>query len=1394
MTEKNKSEKMTNTSKPVPMKLFAAWEVDRTPSNCIPRLCTLRVTRLRVCGALGEAGGGAAGGAGAGAVILAARMHSSKRTLRSNDIAVPPMDVELDLCFSLQYPHFVKRDGNRLQIMLQRRKKYKNRTILGYKTLAEGVIRMDQVLQRSMDMELELTGVGCKGGAAAGQPVARLSITGLASTPVDHDTKNNNNMLITGKYHTGVGCIGAAAGQPVARLSITGLASTPVDHDTKNNNNMLITERGYSDEEEEGEFSSVEEADEMTYGAPARRRTHRQLTFNKADLSYTKLSRSRDLSFMERERERQSYMRSKADRDSDSELENAAAKRKGSRGKLAQRNLKQKFAALLRRFRVPDEMGERGAARDTHHAQRDIDELFQELESLSCGEGEDSGPDQMDTISIGSTPKPSLRPFFSSSRSLANQDHHRHSNVSRHASLASTQLSERLAVTIPLTESEAIRSSAGDERGSEGNSDGDITADAPVSGASVSSSPPNETKVQEDKRSRLFRSATSGGNLTPAGATRKKNSLAASDRPLSAHELPVQSPTTQEPRRSMLEQISRLLGDDAPLPECVAVAPPGAAGALHALGVPTIVTPAPHAPDARPLLQALYARAGKQGVRRGCIRVVVAGGDGAAAAALRAHAELAARRPHDAPPIRFYIVPIGGVTVARHLAATDSAYGALFGDAWAACCDRAAEGSLPDQTEMSSRIARYLNSIGPVNNVPIGEAMVAYRERSGDEDASQTFVPFIAEVRVGCSEGGVSSLELEEGGSPPARPSPPATPAPLDLQPPLLAREPLELQLDYWLVSVVCVQLEEGGSPPARPSPPATPAPLDLQPPLLAREPLELQLDYWLVSVVCVQLEEGGSPPARPSPPATPAPLDLQPPLLAREPLELQLDYWLVSVVCVQLEEGGSPPARPSPPATPAPLDLQPPLLAREPLELQLDYWLVSVVCVQLEEGGSPPARPSPPATPAPLDLQPPLLAREPLELQLDYWLVSVVCVQLEEGGSPPARPSPPATPAPLDLQPPLLAREPLELQLDYWLVSVVCVQLEEGGSPPARPSPPATPAPLDLQPPLLAREPLELQLDYWLVSVVCVQLEEGGSPPARPSPPATPAPLDLQPPLLAREPLELQLDYWLVSVVCVQLEEGGSPPARPSPPATPAPLDLQPPLLAREPLELQLDYWLVSVVCVQLEEGGSPPARPSPPATPAPLDLQPPLLAREPLELQLDYWLVSVVCVQLEEGGSPPARPSPPATPAPLDLQPPLLAREPLELQLDYWLVPGRATEGADGKVTVKASFRALHVTRQNAHLCITYLTKEKKQKIMRLGKKKEKTGEAEPGRAQTVDGVARLICSAKGSHNLPLKVYIDGTEWNGVKFFQLSTQWQTHVKTFPVATCGAPLAPPET
>lgn len=47
----------------------------------------------------------------------------------------------------------------------------------------------------------------------------------------------------------------------------------------------------------------------------------------------------------------------------------------------------------------------------------EIEELFDELEDLS-----DSGP-ELDTMSVSSTPKPSLRPFFSSSRSLLAPPH-----------------------------------------------------------------------------------------------------------------------------------------------------------------------------------------------------------------------------------------------------------------------------------------------------------------------------------------------------------------------------------------------------------------------------------------------------------------------------------------------------------------------------------------------------------------------------------------------------------------------------------------------------------------------------------------------------------------------------------------------------------------------------------------------------------------------------------------------------------------------------------------------------------------------------------------------------------------------------------------------------------
>lgn len=88
-----------------------------------------------------------------------------------------------------------------------------------------------------------------------------------------------------------------------------------------------------------------------------------------------------------------------------------------------------------------------------------------------------------------------------------------------------------------------------------------------------------------------------------------------------------------------------------------------------------------------------------------------------------------------------------------------------------------------------------------------------------------------------------------------------------------------------------------------------------------------------------------------------------------------------------------------------------------------------------------------------------------------------------------------------------------------------------------------------------------------------------------------------------------------------------------------------------------------------------------------------------------------------------------------------------------------------------------------------------------MRLGKKKEKEKDMDT-KNQVIDSVLRLICSSKTQHYpltsklLATKVFIyliqfyicllvivDGNEWSGVKFFQLSSQWQTHIKYFPIA-----------
>uniref|UniRef100_A0A8C7FF83 Si:ch211-126j24.1 n=1 Tax=Oncorhynchus kisutch TaxID=8019 RepID=A0A8C7FF83_ONCKI len=169
---------------PVPMNLFATWEIDRSSPSCVPRLCSLTLKKLIVLKELDRE---------LSSVVIAVKIQGSKRILRSNEYVLPPdglMETDLELTFSLQYPHFLKRDANRLQIMLQRRKRYKNRTILGYKTLAVGVINMAEVMQHPTD-GAQILGLHSN---VKEVPVraAELSVYSLSSQPIDHEDGNRS--------------------------------------------------------------------------------------------------------------------------------------------------------------------------------------------------------------------------------------------------------------------------------------------------------------------------------------------------------------------------------------------------------------------------------------------------------------------------------------------------------------------------------------------------------------------------------------------------------------------------------------------------------------------------------------------------------------------------------------------------------------------------------------------------------------------------------------------------------------------------------------------------------------------------------------------------------------------------------------------------------------------------------------------------------------------------------------------------------------------------------------------------------------------------------------------------------------------------------------------------
>nr|XP_022331233.1 phosphofurin acidic cluster sorting protein 1-like isoform X4 [Crassostrea virginica] len=568
--------------KPVPMKFFAVLEVEKTAPSCIPRLCTLTLSRLIIHKPLEN---------DLNSVIIAVKMQNSKRILRSNEIIVPPggqLDTELDLTFSMQYPHYLKRDC-KLQVMLQRRKKYKNKTILGYKTLAAGHVNMTHVLQRTHDKDLSLYSEQKDNT----EKLATLVMLQLSSQPVDH-TENGQRK------------------------------TTDVDRSPDIDNESY-------DEDDQEEWSNDDISDPEALDEDGRLRTRKS---NRAQARGVTTARGRVSQ---------------------------------------QRNFKQKIVSLLRKFKITEESLDPEEFPDTNQDPNDeIEDLIDELAESMSDSGQEMDPD---AVSVISTPKPRLRPFFQGRMSAVELDD---------GTKPRKALMDQLGVVL---------------------------------GGSEDHLPETLMLINSlEWQGQLFHQKLQENNynvICTCGEADVKAAISA-----------------------LVSKIQKYCNSNSKAPSAV--------------------------------------------------KVCIAGSDSYVNTVLRPYVEQFSAKPPDWQTyVKFLILPFGSSSLGRYIGSIDNIYNSLFLDQhWKDTFEKTEAPKL-DSQDLMSRLSRYLNCSGSVVQLPIAEAMVMCKAKSGEEDSSQILIPFISEVKIGSCDVMNASMDFEDTSasmvnSPSLSSSPPNNMATLD--------------------------------------------------------------------------------------------------------------------------------------------------------------------------------------------------------------------------------------------------------------------------------------------------------------------------------------------------------------------------------------------------------------------------------------------------------------------------------------------------------------------------------------------------------------------------------------------------------------------------------------
>ncbi|XP_057258373.1 phosphofurin acidic cluster sorting protein 2 isoform X11 [Pezoporus wallicus] len=696
--------------RPVPMNLFATWEIDGSSPSCVPRLCSLTLKKLVV---LKELDKELISG------VIAVKMQGSKRILRSHEIVLPPsghVETELALTFSLQYPHFLKREGNKLQIMLQRRKRYKNRTILGYKTLAVGSINMAEVMQHPTE---------------GGQVLSLFSNIKEAAVKV-------------------------------AEIWIFSLSSQPIDHEdsTMQASQKIKSTDNYSEEEYESFSSEQEASDDAVQG--------QDLDDDEYELGKPK-------------KQRRSIVRTTSI--------------------TRQQNFKQKVVALLKRFKVSDEVldSEQDPAEHVPEVEEDLDLLY---DTLDIENPSDSGPEMEDDDSVLSTPKPKLKPYFEGLSHSSSQ-----TEIGSIHSIRSQREPSSPQVEVPEKTKSLGTKHAGDSVSDtvsyEPNQQAEVPeAELPTPDVFVEKLPPSgkitktesliipSTSRSEGKQTGRRGRSTSLKERQPVRPQNERaNSLDNERSPDTRHHL-------QIPRKTVYDQLNHILVSDDQLPENIILVNTSdwqgqyLSDVLQKHTLPVVCTCS--SADIQAAFSTIVSR-----IQRYCncnsqppnpIKIAVAGAQNYLSAVLRLFVEqLSHKTPDWLGYMRFLIIPL-----------------------------------VQETPDVVSRITQYIAGANCAHQLPIAEAMLTYKQKSPDEESSQKFIPFVGVVKVGIveqssatsgdSDDAAPSSSSVLSSTPPsvspavkeASPTPPSSPSvtgSFSSSSQSVGAELMGLQVDYWIAA-----------------------------------------------------------------------------------------------------------------------------------------------------------------------------------------------------------------------------------------------------------------------------------------------------------------------------------------------------------------------------------------------------------------------------------------------------------------------------------------------------------------------------------------------------------------------------------------------------------------